>query len=386
MVHLETAVPRADWIRRVRGKLLSFFDERQRILPWRNQSDPYRIWVSEIMLQQTRVDAVIPYYERWLVRFPTLHSLAAADPEAVLRAWEGLGYYSRARNLQHAARRVMEQHGGRLPRDYALLRALPGIGDYTAGAIASIAFGQAEPAVDGNARRVLCRLLDLPNPSARDLRRIAKRLVPADRPAAFNQALMELGATICTARKPACLRCPLRQSCRARAHDTVALRPARKPKKDIPSFDVGTAVITAADGCVLLARRPARGLLAGLWEFPGEIARKGQPVRKVAAHAARHLTGAAPGRSQALGHIAHAFSHREEIYHVFRFDLASVPDLHEAKRECVWVQPADLVDLVLPAAQRRIAGLALGTEETDLITRRTEKNGEERTRTERVRV
>jgi A/G-specific adenine glycosylase len=188
--------PSREWIRSLRRALLAFYDARRRDLPWRRDPDPYRVWVSEVMLQQTRVDAVVPYYERWLRRFPTVAALASAEPDDVLRAWEGLGYYARARNLHRAARVVREHHHGAVPSEPSALRALPGVGDYTAGAIASIAFGRAEPAVDGNVRRVLARLLDVAAPAPARLRKVAAALVPSERPGDFNQALMELGATV----------------------------------------------------------------------------------------------------------------------------------------------------------------------------------------------
>ncbi len=206
--------PSRKWTLALRRALLAFYDARRRDLPWRRDPDPYRVWVSEVMLQQTRVDAVVPYYERWLRRFPTLHALATAEPDEVLRAWEGLGYYARARNLHRAARVVRERHAGDVPSEPAALRELPGVGDYTAGAIASIAFGRREPAVDGNVRRVLARLLDVADPPPARLRAVAAALVPAERPGDFNQALMELGALVCTARVPRCADCPVRGVCR----------------------------------------------------------------------------------------------------------------------------------------------------------------------------
>lgn len=218
-------MPDPDWIGALRAKLLAFYDEHRRDLPWRHDPDPYRVWVSEVMLQQTRADTVIPYYERWLRRFPTLDALATAEPDDVLKQWEGLGYYSRARNLQRAARFVRERHRGDVPSEPSALRELPGVGDYTAGAIASIAFGRAEPAVDGNARRVLSRLLDIADARPTGLNKVATALVPNERPGDFNQAVMELGATICTPRNPRCDECPIGELCRSRARGTQHLRP-----------------------------------------------------------------------------------------------------------------------------------------------------------------
>src|SRR5690606_12408822 len=192
----------------IRRALLRHYDQHRRELPWRGTADPYRVWVSEIMLQQTRADVVAPYYERWLERFPTLDALADAELDDVLHAWQGLGYYARARNLHRAARMVRERHGGELPRDAAALRALPGVGAYTAGAIASIAFGEPCPAVDGNVRRVLARLFDLADAAPGTIHELAARLVPRRRAGDFNQALMDLGATVCSPRRQACGECP----------------------------------------------------------------------------------------------------------------------------------------------------------------------------------
>lgn len=349
--------PSRERIAAIRERLLEFYDAAHRDLPWRRDADAYRIWVAEIMLQQTRVDAVIPYYERWLTRFPTLQHLADADPDSVLRLWEGLGYYSRAHNLHRAARNVMERHDGHVPTTFDELRALPGIGEYTAGAIASIAFGVAEPAVDGNAHRVFARLLDAEDPSPAELRRVAKRIVDPARPGAFNQAVMDLGSSICTPRSPSCLRCPLRDLCRARRRGTVHLRPRPKRPKPVPSFDIATAVIVARDGRALLARRPDHGLLAGLWEFPGVATRDRESPRTAARKLARTLLGTPGGRSIPLGAVDHLFSHRRETYHVFRFSNVSAGSGTALRTE--WVRPDQLGDYALPVAQRRIARLLM---------------------------
>ncbi|HEX2166809.1 MAG TPA: A/G-specific adenine glycosylase, partial [Longimicrobiales bacterium] len=227
----------------IRARLLAFFDASARPLPWRQSRDPYAVWVSEVMSQQTRVETAIPYYQRWLSRFPTVAALADASPDEVLKAWEGLGYYSRARNLHAAARIVRERHGGEVPVQYDALRALPGVGEYTAGAVSSIAFGARRPAVDGNVRRVLARLLDDPAPSPAMLHAAAGALVPAERPGDFNQSLMELGATICTPRAPRCRRCPVAGRCAALAAGTQEQRPLPKPKKVVPTIALATAVV-----------------------------------------------------------------------------------------------------------------------------------------------
>ena len=333
--------------------LLRHFDAHRRAMPWRETADPYGIWVSEIMLQQTRVDTVIPYWERWMARFPTVDALAEADRDEVLKEWEGLGYYSRARNLHAAARMVRERHGGALPRRPAELRELPGIGEYTAGAVASIAYGVAAPAVDGNVRRVLARLYDLEDPRGAGLRDRAAALVPADRPGDFNQALMELGATVCTPRSPSCGDCPIAGWCEARRRGVQERRPLPKQRKALPEETVRTLVAVRGDGAILLARRPPHGLLAALWEFPGE------PLAGAAAEA---LAGAEPVAATRLRPVRHTFSHKRVTYRpeVVRVDgsagsgddpAVAAPDGGDA----AWVLPAHLDAFALPVAQRKIA-------------------------------
>lgn len=259
----------------VARRIVTHFRSIQRDLPWRRTRDPYAIWVSEIMLQQTRVAAVIPYFERWLERFPTVTALAEAPLDEVLRLWAGLGYYSRARNLHRCAQEIATHHGGKLPASATALRALPGIGRYTAGAIASIAFSLREPLVDGNVARVLARLHaiedDIKSPAAtRALWHLAGALVPAEAPGDFNQGLMELGATVCTPARPSCLVCPLRDLCRARAagrESELPVMPARKRPEDLPLIDA-CALWIERRGRLLLARRAPQGLYGGLWELP----------------------------------------------------------------------------------------------------------------------
>lgn len=356
------------WAADVARAILEFFDHRHRALPWRDTDDPYRIWVSEVMLQQTRVETVIPYYERWLERFPDLERLAAAAEDEVLGAWAGLGYYSRARNLHRAARHVRERLHGDVPRTAAALRELPGVGEYTAGAIASIAFGEPAPAIDGNARRVLSRLLDA-NLAPTALQEAGRRLVPAERPGDFNQGLMELGATICAPRRPRCERCPLADLCRARAAGTQALRPAPKTRAPLPRFRFLTLVAHTRTH-VLLQRRTER-LLHGLWCFPalpldheravaGGAPAAGTPgiatdAGRAAAAVRRLLRSRVP--PAAIGTLEHAFSHRVEHYAVFRVTLSRRVK-PAATSVGQWLPRARLPDLAMPAAQRRIAALA----------------------------
>ena len=255
--------------------LLEWFRDNARRLPWRDDPTPYHVWLSEIMLQQTRVAAVLDYYKRFLAEAPDEAALAALPEDRLMKLWQGLGYYSRARNLQKAAKVIVERYGGRFPGDYAAVRALPGVGDYTAGAICSIAFGQAVPAVDGNVLRVYARLRgdegDITTPGmkkkvARDL----ERIIPVHGAGAFNQALMELGATVCLPHgAPLCHRCPARDFCAALAQGRVDELPVKAPRRP-RRVEERTVWLIFRQNRVALRRRPARGLLAGLWEFPHE--------------------------------------------------------------------------------------------------------------------
>ncbi|MFW5947350.1 MAG: A/G-specific adenine glycosylase [Gemmatimonadota bacterium] len=324
--------------------LLAHFDATRRPMPWRETSDPYAIWVSEVMLQQTRVDTVIPYWERWLQRFPTVDALADAELDDVLKVWEGLGYYSRARNLHRAARVVRERYDGRVPADPDALRELPGVGPYTAGAVASIAYGVPAPAVDGNARRVLARLYDLGRPTASELRDRASAVVPADRPGDFNQALMELGATLCSPRSPSCDTCPLADWCQARRLGVQEQRPLPGERKPVAEETVRTAVLVRDDGALLLARRPEAGLLGGLWEFPAFDSLSESAVGLVAAEEVFRLEP-----------VAHAFSHKRVRYEPVVVRVGAGCSLPGAD----WVAPDALDGYALPVAQQKIAAAAL---------------------------
>jgi A/G-specific adenine glycosylase len=361
--------------------LLDHFDAHRRAMPWRETSDPYAIWVSEVMLQQTRVDTVVPYFRRWLEKFPDVDALAGAPLDDVLKAWEGLGYYSRARTLHRAAGVVRERYGGRVPSDPDELRELPGVGEYTAGAVASIAFGVRTPAVDGNVRRVRSRLHDLEDPRPSRIRELAAELVPAERAGDFNQALMELGATVCTPRSPSCDTCPVAAWCRARERGTQELRPRPRSAGRIPVEAVRTAVVVRGDDALLLVRRPAVGLLAGLWEFPGDPGAAAEDPRVVTI-----LRRSTPG--PALEPVVHAFSHKRVTYRptlwrdpgdggsldtagdasedatLAASDDASLDASGDAKKEVngegdgagdlAWVRPAALDAYALPVAQRTI--------------------------------
>ncbi|WP_028539402.1 A/G-specific adenine glycosylase [Paenibacillus sp. J14] len=317
-------------------ELLSWYERSKRDLPWRRHRDPYYIWVSEIMLQQTRVDTVIPYFQRFIERFPTIRDLAEAPEEEVLKCWEGLGYYSRARNLQAAAKQVMERHGGIVPDTKAEVSALKGVGPYTTGAILSIAFNRPEPAVDGNVMRVLSRYFlieeDVAKAGTRTLmEELAAELIPEGRASDFNQALMELGALVCTPKSPQCLICPVMARCAGRLEGAEERLPVKsKAKPPRPEYRLAALVegSGALSGRVLVRRRPDTGLLARMWELPhipadavpGEGAGlpDGPAMDRLAAALAAAGVPARPGG--ALLNAEHTFSHIHWHLRVFRFD------------------------------------------------------------------
>lgn len=346
----------------LRRRLLRWYDSHQRPLPWRAPAgtapDPYRVWLSEAMLQQTRVETVRPYFTRWLERFPSLEALAAAPLEDVLKAWEGLGYYSRARNLHRAVREVSQRYGGRVPDEPETFRALPGVGRYTAGAVMSIAFGREEPVVDGNVRRVFARWTDRAEPAEAELWRLAGELVVGERPGDLNQSLMELGAIVCTPRSPGCSGCPVSMHCAARAAGTQADRPARRRSRPLPHEERIAAVIEAGDGRVLIARRPAEGRLGGMWEFPGMLSESEEDASAAAERVAREGLGLTVQAGEPIAVVEHAFTHVRVSYHAVRCALVTGephPLRYDAAR---WVRWDELERYALPRAQRKIAALA----------------------------
>jgi len=340
-------------------KLLDWYALNARDLPWRGHPDAYAVWVSEVMLQQTRVETVIPYFQRWMARFPSVQSLASASQQEVLNLWEGLGYYSRARNLHRGAQIVVQEYGGELPQEVQALRRLPGIGDYTAAAIASIAFGRDLPALDGNVRRVLSRVFDIREPAGspegkRLLQELAGANLPPGRAGEYNQALMDLGALVCKPRNPECPRCPLADECRARALGVQEERPVRQPKSKPPHHTV-TAAVIHRNGEVLIAQRPQDGLLGGLWEFPGG---KQEPGEDLSACLRRELGEELDIEveiGEPLGVYHHAYTHFRVTLHAFHctpLDREPQPREHSALR---WVSPAELRDYPMGKIDRQIA-------------------------------
>jgi len=343
----------------ISGRLLDWYDRHARNLPWRAppgaRPEPYRVWLSEVMLQQTTTATVAPYFQDFLARWPTVHDLAAAPREEVMAAWAGLGYYARARNLHDCAQVLSREHGGAFPRDEAGLRKLPGIGPYTAAAIAAIAFNQPAAPLDGNIERVVARLFDLhdPLPGAKEtLRGLMANLVPAERPGDFAQGMMDLGATVCQPKGPKCMLCPLADACAARAAGTAELLPRKAAKKARPTRRAVAFWTTRADGRVLLRRRPNRGMLGGMLEVPTTDWTEA-PWDEAAA-----LTHApVPAEWRALpGVVRHGFTH-------FLFEVtvwtARLPAGTPAPTG-FWLPFDDLADAGLPTAMRKIAEHAVG--------------------------
>lgn len=346
---------------RLASKLLTWYHANKRTLPWRGHPSAYAVWVSEIMLQQTRVETVIPYFEKWMRLFPDVNSLAKASEHNVLNAWEGLGYYSRARNLHKAAKIVAEQFNGEIPRDLSDLRKLPGIGRYTLGAIASIAFGMDVSALDGNIKRVYARIFDMDLPvdspaGEKVLWGLADQHLPHEHAGDYNQALMDLGATICVPKNPRCLICPVMELCQARENGTQDQRPVLKPKKEVPHYVHAAAVIIERKR-VLLAQRPSQGLLGGMWEFPngrleGEPAQGLPSALKTEYRLRLRVTrGDKIQKKEALGIVQHAYTHFKVTVHVFLCELISMPKGTNLK----WVPLKDLDNYPMGKIDRQIA-------------------------------
>ena len=334
-------------------RLLSWYASHARSLPWRGHPDPYTTWVSEVMLQQTRVETVIPYFERWMQRFPTIAALASASLQEVLSVWEGLGYYGRARNLHRAAREVVQEYNGALPEDIRLLRKLPGIGRYTAAAISSIAFGCDEPTLDGNIRRVLARYFNVGEDSRstageRRLWELAGQHLPAGQAGTYNQALMDLGSMICTPKDPQCPRCPARNLCRGYLSGKPERYPLRAVKKALPHITACSAVIEKGKR-VLLRQRLPKGLLGGLWEFPNwKTEGKSRLSLRLRNHIKKEM-GLSVEVGGSMGVFRQTFSHFKLTLHVYRCRAVG------RAGDGSWVPIKNLPNLPMSRIHRRIA-------------------------------
>jgi A/G-specific adenine glycosylase len=306
------------------------------------------------------VDTVVPYYQRFLARFPSIEALAAASLEEVLKVWEGMGYYARARHLHQAARQLISSNGGRLPQRFDELRELPGVGSYTAGAIASLAFGRREAAVDGNARRVLCRVFGIHedvtrSATKRRLEKLAMMLLPLEQPGTFNEALIELGATVCTPRAPSCDRCPLSGLCQAHAAGEQEDLPVRRPRRKVPHYDVAAAVTVRDDGAVLVAQRNIDDMLGGLWEFPGGKREDGETLHECLMREMREELGVEVEVGEQVAVIEHAYTHFRITLHAFWCRLRNGQPCCLDCAAFRWVGPIGLSALPMSVVDRRVA-------------------------------
>lgn len=344
--------------KKISARLLRWFRKHQRDLPWRKTKDPYLIWVSEIMLQQTQVQTVLPYYRRWAKSFPSVQALAGAPQSRVLKHWEGLGYYSRARNLHKGAKLVIREHGGKVPDTLAAISKLPGIGRYTAGAILSIAYDKSLPVLDGNVKRVVSRLFCLKENGASSaslgiLWKTAEQLLPKKNAGDFNQALMELGATVCTVKNPSCSICPVRKLCQAEAQNKQEEFPPKKAATPAKKIEVSAAVIERG-GKIFIQQRPHHGLMGGLWEFPGGKRQKNESPDDCLRREIREELGVDILVREKLMTLKHSYTQFYVTLHVYRCRLPAGRIRARACEQWKWVLPEELPAFPFPAANAKI--------------------------------
>ena len=339
-------------------KLLAWYEKEKREMPWRNNLNPYRILVSEFMLQQTQVKTVIPYFERWIKSFPTLQKLARAQESTVLKHWEGLGYYSRARNLKKTAQIILKNYSGKVPDSMDEILKLPGVGRYTAGAILSIAFGQKVPVLDGNVKRVLSRIFLLKengsnSQSENILWDIMHSLLPETGSGDFNQAFMELGATVCLPKNPLCLLCPLKQNCKAQKTGEQSLYPPRKLKTPSTKIEVSAAVILRRNK-IYIQKRKVGGLMGGLWEFPGGKFEPGESAEQCLSREIKEEIGVALHIDEKFMTVKHSYTRFRVTLHVFLCRIRSGRVSPTKCEKWDWVKREELDTYPFPAANVKI--------------------------------
>lgn len=341
-----------------RDNLLKWFEKHQREMPWRGIDDPYKIWVSEVMLQQTQVKKVVAYYERFIDKFPDVQQLAAAQLQDVLKVWEGLGYYARARNLHKAAQIIVKEYDGEITNDYATFRKLPGIGDYSAAAVQSIAYNEPYAAVDGNIKRVLARLFLMDSPindstAAKLFQHKADELLDQENPGFFNQAMMELGATVCRPQSPTCLVCPVNLFCGAFQTARQDEFPKRKKNEKVPEHHMAAGVIYKGDK-VLIVQRPLDGLLGGLWEFPNGQVEKSENAEQACIRHISEMVNLSVSNIKYLTRVRHAFTHFKIMVDVFECNYVSGEVVLNGPIDAKWVELSELKDYPLPRATHKI--------------------------------
>ncbi|MYG00596.1 A/G-specific adenine glycosylase [Candidatus Poribacteria bacterium] len=337
--------------------LLTWFKKHKRELPWRGIDDPYRIWVSEVMLQQTQVKKVVGYYERFVKRFPDVQQLAEAPLQDVLKVWEGLGYYARARNFHKAAKIVVKDFGGVVPNEYSTFRQLPGVGDYSAAAVLSIAYNAPFAAVDGNIKRVLARLFMMETPindgrTAKQFQQKADELLDLDEPGVFNQAMMELGATVCRPQSPTCLVCPVNVFCQAFRSTRQDEYPLRLKKEKVPEHYMVAGVIYKGNE-ILIVQRPLDGLLGGLWEFPNGRIAEGETAEQACIRYITEVVNLSVNNIKYLTRVRHAFTHFKIVLDVFECNYHSGEVKLNGPIDAKWVKLTSLHDFPLPRATHK---------------------------------
>lgn len=343
----------------IRKALLGWFDSNKREMPWRESRDPYAIWLSEVMLQQTRVDQATPYYQKFISAYPSVSDLAKADQHDVLMLWEGLGYYARGRNMHRAAKAVVEVHGGEFPSAYEDLIALPGVGPYTAAAVSSIAFGERHAVVDGNVIRVLSRFYGITDDVAngktkRLIQSLADELLDPQHPGEFNQAVMELGSLVCTPSQPECKYCPLATWCVANKTLQTDTIPYKAPKHKVPHHNIVVAVISDKNGRLLIARRPESAMLGGLWEFPGGKVEQGESFDEALHREISEELGIHISINREFMVLKHAYSHFKITLHAFLCAQTGGTPEPRSSSEIRWVSPMQLAEFPFPKANRRL--------------------------------
>jgi A/G-specific adenine glycosylase len=337
--------------------LLAWYEEHKREMPWRGEKDPYKIWISEIMLQQTRVDQARPYFENFMKLFPTVFDLAKADQQQVLKAWEGLGYYSRARNLHAASRMIVDEFEGKLPETYDEIIKLKGIGPYTAAAITSIAFNKPNAVVDGNVIRVITRYFGIEEDvrktgTVREVQSLVNELISQERPAEFNQGMMELGATVCSPHNPDCLNCPIQAGCIATKIAKTDSIPYKSKAKSKPHKVIGVGIIEREDGKLLIALRPEDAMLGGLWEFPGGKQEEGESIQETIERELKEELGVEVHAYKELMKLKHTYSHFSITMHAWFCTLISGSPKPKSSQEIRWVEKSELEGYPFPKANK----------------------------------